>query len=335
MSQSAAIPAIPSTMRAVHVSAYGNNDALNVVTTDVPSVGEGEILVRTLAAGINPVDYKIVRGYLSAFPTQFPFVPGWDIAGEVVAVGHAARRFQVGDLVYAYLRRPSIHKGTYAQYVAAPELYFAKAPKSISANDAAGIPLAGLTAYQSLHHADKNIAIKAGEVVLVLGASGGVGGFAIQLAKAAGATVWAVCSEKNFDYCRSLGADQCFTYDEKHPSASLAHIPAGSVDFIYNCHSIATFETLQHVLNAKTGRTVAIVGSSAYAAPYEEKTGKPYRYVFVEPNAPQLEKFSALVDDGKIKTHTSKAFSIDEVRAAHENMETGHTVGKTVIDMTR
>jgi NADPH:quinone reductase-like Zn-dependent oxidoreductase len=314
---------IPKESEAILVHAFGGNDALTVTNIPVREPGEGEVLVRIEGAGVNPVDWKIVRGYLKAFyPTELPFIPGWELSGTVVARGHAARRFSVGDTVYGYARRPVIKDGVYARYQIIPEPYLARAPASIPLAHAGGVPLAALTAHQSLHDVMR---IAAGETLLVLGASGGVGAFAVQLGKIAGLRVVAVASRRNLEFLRSLGADEVAAYDEGDASAPLP-IAAGSVDVIFDCVGGPTVPRASGALRAG-GRAVSITQRAAPAGFAAESWG----YHFVEPNAPQLEKLATLIDEKKLAVHVSETLPLREAAKAHAQSEAGHTRGKIVL----
>ncbi|MEW2383115.1 NADP-dependent oxidoreductase [Micromonospora sp. NPDC047707] len=171
-------------MKAIAIDEYGPADLLTVRELPDPPVGPDVVLVQVRAAGVNPVDWKVREGYLAgAFPSHFPLVPGWDAAGVVAAVGPAVTGFAVGDEVVGYVRRDHIQYGTYAELVPAPERTLAAKPVQVSWAEAAGLPLAGLTAYQALQLGRAG----AGDTVLVHGASGGVGHLAVQIARALGA----------------------------------------------------------------------------------------------------------------------------------------------------
>ncbi len=136
-------------MRASYFKEYGEPGQIVTGELEKPEPGEGEVLVRIKAAGVNPVDAAVARGMLKdAIPGEFPLIPGWDMAGTVEGRGHAARRFNEGDEVYAYARRPTIQHGTFAEYISVPESYLAKRPQNLSMESSGGIPLVGLTAYQ-------------------------------------------------------------------------------------------------------------------------------------------------------------------------------------------
>jgi NADPH:quinone reductase-like Zn-dependent oxidoreductase len=315
--------AIPRESEAVLVHAYGGNDVLTLSKIPVREPGEGEVLVRVEGAGVNPVDWKIVRGYLKGgFPTELPFVPGWELSGTVVARGHAARRFAAGDAVYGYVRRPVIKDGTYTRYQIVPEPYLARAPRSIPLAHAGGVPLAALTAYQSLH---ESVHVAKGETLLVLGASGGVGAFAVQLGKIAGLRVVAVASAKNREFLRSLGADEVVAYDEGDAAAPLP-IAAGSVDVVYDCVGGPTVPRASAALR-QGGRAVSITQRAAPAG----FAAEAWHYKFVEPNAPQLETLAEHIDAGRLAVHVSETMPLADVAKAHAQSESGHTRGKIVL----
>ena len=191
-------------MKAITYSEYGNPDVLELTEQPMPKVGPGMVLVKVKAAAVNPVDWKIMAGYLDpVMDLQFPAIPGWDVAGVVESVGIDAPHFQPGEEVISYGRKDYVHGGSFAEYIALPERLLARKPASLGWNESAGLPLAGLTAYQVLNR----LGLKAGETVLIHGGAGGVGSLGIQIAAALGAKVIATASEKNHDFLRSLGAE--------------------------------------------------------------------------------------------------------------------------------
>jgi NADPH:quinone reductase-like Zn-dependent oxidoreductase len=286
-------------------------------------VGEGEVLVRIKAVGINPVDAGVHRGHLeSKIPHQFPIIPGWDMAGVIEERGFAARRFEVGDAVFGYARRPVVQWGTFAEYIVIPESYLARQPESISATQAGAIPLTGLTAYQSIFDAGN---LQSGQTILILGASGGVGSFAIQLAKTYGAHVIGVASQANHAFMKQLGADATIDYQNQHIGEASHEIAPAGVDLIFDC---ASGETLQQSLPAlkDDGQLVSILNTGENLDPDVN-----FEYVFVEPNSSQLDTLTTLVDEDKLDIHISKTYSLDETPEALTNIEQRHTKGKTVI----
>lgn len=311
-------------MRAAYYEAFGGADKIQIGTLDVPDLKEGELLVRVKAAAVNPVDAAVREGYLkSRLPVEFPAIPGWDVAGVVEDRGHAARRFQVGDEVYAYARRPVVRHGTFAEYLVIPESYLAHKPRHLSFEEAAGIPLVGLTAYQAMFDAGQ---LKAGQTVLILGASGGVGSLGIQLAKEAGATVIGVASEKNHAFMQELGADHVVTYKDTHVGEAVQQLVPQGVDLIFDA---ASGETLQQSLTAlKPGGTLVSILNQGQDI---DKENIHFHYVFVEPNALELEHLAQLADAGKLKVHVSQTYPLEETAQAFEQIQTHHTTGKIVI----
>ena len=310
-------------MKAATYDEFGGKDKIKITTVDVPELKEGELLVRIKAAGVNPVDAYVMGGYLKdALPYEFPIIPGWDMAGVVEDRGFSARRFDVGDEVYAYARRPKVQQGTFAEYIVITESYLAARPQKISFEEAAGIPLVGLTAYQSLYDAGN---LQEGQTVLILGASGGVGSLGIQLAKERGATVVGVASKKNHGLMKELGADHTIDYHNNDVGNAVKEIFPDGVDLIFDCVSGETLEQSLPALK-KSGTLVSILNHGENL-----DAGIDFHYVFVEPNAKQLEHLRELADSGKLKVHVSNTYSLNETAEAMQQIQTLHTTGKIVI----
>ena len=310
-------------MRAVYYQKFGHVDVIETGQLDVPELKEGEVLVKIKAAAINPVDAAVREGHLKSFlPYLFPIIPGWDVAGIVEERGFSARRFNVGNEVYAYARRPMVHFGTFAEYIVLPESYLALRPKSLSFEEASGIPLVGLTAYQCLYSAGN---LQEGQTVLILGASGGVGSIGIQLVKAKGARVIGVASEKNHAYMKKLGADETIDYKGVHIGEAVKKMIPEGVDLIFDCASGETLNQSISVLKP-SGKLVSILNRG-------EGLDKSinFQYVFVEPNATQLAHLCELAEEGKLKVHVSQQYHLENAVEAFKQIETHHTTGKIVI----
>jgi NADPH:quinone reductase-like Zn-dependent oxidoreductase len=310
-------------MKAANYEEFGGSDKVKIGTLKIPELKEGELQIRIKAAGVNPVDAVISKGhYKEMMPHGFPVIPGWDFCGVVEERGHAARRFQVGDEVYAYARRPEVKWGTFAEYIVIPDSYVAEKPKNMSSEEAAGIPLAGLTAYQSLYGAGK---LQENQSVLILGASGGVGSFAIQLAKAKGAKIIGVASEKNHAYMKELGADHTIDYSSANVGEATKKIFPDGVDLIFDCTS---GETLQQSLQAlkSSGKLVSILSQGEGLKPDID-----FQFVFVEPNSRQLDHLAELADAGKLKVRVDKTYSLSETAEALKQIESLHTTGKIIV----
>jgi len=318
-------------MKAVIINEFGEVDKLQIVDLPKPAVGEGEVLIRIKAAGINPVDWKIRKGLLAerGLPHEFPLILGWDVAGIIEEWGFSARRFEIGDAVYAYCRRPVIQKGAYAEYIALPESYVSEKPKNISFETAAAVPLAALTAYQSVYTA---VDLKKGESILILGASGGVGSFAVQFAKLVGAQVFAVASGKNHSYLKDLGVDKTFDYTKGDFCNQLKASAPQGVDVVYDCVGGESLQRAHHCLKAG-GRLVSICSPKGDADLLAEKNAQFY-YVFVEPNVPQLQYIQFLIESNQLKVPVDEVYALEDVANVHKKSELLHTTGKMVFKIS-
>ncbi len=315
-------------MRTIAITQFGGREQLKQMELPQPEPGPGEVLIRVKAAGVNPVDWKIREGWLKDLvPHQFPLVPGWDVAGTVEEIGQDVDSFQPGDNVYAYARKPIVQAGCYAEYVVLEARHAARKPTSCSFPEAASIPLAALTAYQALFDTAK---LCRGEQILIHAAAGGVGGFAVQLAHHAGATVWATASAPNHAYVKTLGAREIIDYR----SADVAQVvkgkhPAG-MDVVFDCVGGKALTTSPDVLTSG-GRLVSIVDPIACGQLADN--GVNAQFVFVEPNAPQLDDLRMRVEQGSLKTELAAVLPLAEAARAHEMIESQHTRGKIVLTL--
>ncbi|TQJ39046.1 NADPH:quinone reductase-like Zn-dependent oxidoreductase [Arthrobacter sp. SLBN-112] len=303
-------------MKAITYSEYGSPDVLEMADVPLPKVGPGMVLVKVKAAAVNPVDWKIMAGYLdAAMDLQFPAIPGWDVAGVVESVGIDARQFQPGDEVIAYGRKDYVHGGSFAEYIALPERLLARKPASLDWNESAGLPLAGLTAYQVLNR----LGLRSGETVLVHGGAGGVGSLGIQIAVALGAKVIATASEKNHEFLRSLGAEPV-AYGDGLADRIRALSPGG-VEVVADFAG-GNLEATLAVL-AEGGRHASIADSEV-----EEHGGT---WMWVSPVGADLQKLAELVDRRNIRVEVAKVLPLAQSAEAFRlNME-GHTRGKIVV----
>lgn len=305
-------------MRAVYHSSYGGPEVLEVGEQPDPVVGPDSVLVRVKAAGVNPVDFKVGAGYLQgAFPSFLPTIAGWDAAGVVEAVGPAVRGFAPGDEVLGYLRKDFVRDGCYADLVAGAPRHWARKPSALSWEVAGALPLAGLTAVQSLDA----VRAGAGDTVLVHAASGGVGHLAVQIAKARGARVIGTASERNHDFVRSLGAEPV-VYGDGLVEAVRALAPEGvdaAVDYIGGDAIRQSAE-----LVSDPSRTASNVDPQAVA----EAGGV---YCFVTPHAEQLAQLAALVADGTVRVEVQEAFALERAADAWKAQMDGHVRGKLVL----
>ncbi|WP_030547405.1 NADP-dependent oxidoreductase [Streptomyces albus] len=302
-------------MKAVTINSYGETPKLTEAPE--PKVGPDSVLIRVKAAGVNPVDWKVTAGYLDqVLQANFPLIPGWDVAGVVERVGPAITEFAPGDEVIGYNRQDVAQFGTYAELVAAPFRTLARKPASLSWQQAAGLPLAGLTAHQSLRAAEAG----KGDTVLVHAAAGGVGSFAVQIAVAQGARVIGTASERNHDYLRSLGAEPV-TYGAGLAERVRKLAPEGvdvALDFVGGDAIAASLE-----LAKSAARVVSVVDPSV--------AGSGGRYVFVRPDTADLTALGELADAGKLTVNVDRELPLEQVAEAFRLSQEGRTRGKIVL----
>ncbi|NMR29209.1 NADP-dependent oxidoreductase [Crystallibacter degradans] len=303
-------------MKAMTYARYGGPEVLAVSEAPAPKVAPGSVLIRVKAAGVNPVDWKVMSGGLDAImDVHFPVIPGWDVAGVVEATGFDTPEFSPGDEVYAYGRRDSVSGGTFADLVALPVHMVARKPMSLSWEEAAGLPLTGMTAQRTLD----TLAVRATETLLIHNGSGGVGRIAVQLGVERGARVIATASEKHHERLRELGAEPV-VYGDGLVSRVRKLAPEG-VDAVADFIGGALEDTL--ALLRKGGRHASIADPGA-----AERGGS---YVWVRPSAQELDRLSALADAGKLAVDVGRTYPMEQAADAFRaNME-GNTSGKTVL----
>ncbi|MEV6551171.1 NADP-dependent oxidoreductase [Streptomyces sp. NPDC051597] len=304
-------------MKAIVLEKYGSADDLRLVDLPDPKVAPGEVLIRVKAAAINPVDWKLAAGYLDPImEVAFPMIPGWDVSGVVEAVGLDVPEYQVGDEVFGYVRKDWVEKGAYAELVAAPVRSVARKPAALSWEEAAGVPLAGLTAYQSVHRAG----VKSGETVLVHAAAGGVGAFAVQILVALGARVIGTASERNHEFLRGLGAEPV-TYGDGLEDRVRALAPEG-VDAALDFVGGGVVDLSQALLKQRE-RIVSIADQAAV-----EQGGHS---LWVRPDSEDLAELARLADAGKLSVHVEKTFPLADAADAWRLNQEGRTRGKIVL----
>ncbi|ALV49365.1 NADP-dependent oxidoreductase [Streptomyces althioticus] len=305
-------------MKAISYARYGGPDVLEYGEADDPKLGPDDVLVEVRAVSVNPVDWKARQGHLDAvLPAVFPVIPGWDLAGVVVRPGPAVPEFAEGDEVIGYVREDVLSAGTCAELVAAPVRTLAPKPRRLSFEEAAGIPLAGLTAYQVLHRA---LGVRRGETVLVHAAAGGVGSVAVQLAAHLGARVIGTASERNHDFVRGLGAEPV-GYGEGMAERVRGLAPEG-VDAVFDTVGGDALKGSANLV-VPEGRLASIVDAGV--------TGYGGAYWFVRPDPADLRKLSELADQGVLKIHVEETFPLERTADAHRRSEEGHVRGKIVV----
>ena len=308
-------------MRAVVFDAYApDNSTLRVAQVPDPKVGPGCVLIEVRAASVNPVDWKIVAGGLDGLmDAVLPAVPGWDVAGVVTALGPDVTEVAVGDEVYAYARKEVVHGGTFAERVAVPVWSVAPKPTALTFEESAALPLAGLTALRVLERVGIEEGPAEDRTVLVLGGSGGVGSFAVQLAATFGARVIATASERNHDYLRDLGA-QPLAYGDGLADRVRELVPDG-VDAVVDLVG-GQLEVTLAVL-AVDGRHASI------ADPAVQEHGGAW--VWVRPDGAQLARLTDLADAGRLGVTVERTYSLEQVGDAFDASRAGRTRGKLVI----
>ncbi|HEY1435902.1 MAG TPA: NADP-dependent oxidoreductase, partial [Casimicrobiaceae bacterium] len=284
-----------------------------------PQPGEGEVLIRVHAATVNPIDWNVREGHMKDFwPHKFPLILGWDLSGVVQELGRGASRFKIGDEVYS-VPDPT-RNGAYADYIVVRESELALKPNSLPHIRAAAVPLAALTAWQSLFDTAH---LQPSQRVLIHGGSGGVGHFAVQLAKWKGAYVIATASTKNQELLRELGADETIDYTRQR-----FEDVARKIDIVLDPIGGDTQERSWQVLK-KGGILLSVVEPPS--ADKAKALGIQATFVASHPNGAELAKIAELIDSGDLKPIVNRILPLSEARRAHELSQTRHTHGKIVL----
>lgn len=330
-------------MKAFLLDRYAKNASLRLGDLPEPVPGDDEVLVQIHAAGVNLLDSKIRSGeFKLILPYRFPLAMGHDVAGVVVGVGSRVRQFKLGDEVYA--RAPDFHIGSFAESMAIKECALAHKPKNLSMEEAASIPLVGLTAWQALV---EKAQLKKGQKVFIQAGSGGVGTFAIQLAKHLGATVATTTSTANVDWVKRLGADVVVDYRKDDFETILR-----DYDVVLNSQDGKTLEKSLHILKPG-GQLISISGppDPAFAKDVDapgfvklilrllssatrrraRRLGVGYSFLFMKANGSQLREITPLIEAGAIRPVVDKVFPFESTNEAIAYVEKGHAKGKVVI----
>ena len=333
-------------MKAFFIDRYNKKEPMRFGEVPEPKLRENDVLVKIHAAGVNLLDSKIKAGEFKALlPYKLPLIMGHDVAGVVVEVGVKVKTFKVGDKIYA---RPADYRiGTFAEFIAIDEADVAVMPTSLSMEEAASIPLVGLTAWQALVEKGN---LKKGQKVFIQAGSGGVGTFAIQLAKHLGATVATTTSAANIELVKSLGADVVIDYKTQDFESILSQY-----DLVLNSQDAATLEKSLRVLRPG-GKLISIAGPPdpefakeiglnwilkmvmfflSYSTKRKAKAlGVTYSFLFMRAEGSQLAKITRLIDDKIIQPVMDKVFPFDEANEALAYVESGRAKGKIVIKVT-
>lgn len=312
-------------MKAAIIKRYGSADSLRIQDMPRPTPTDDEVLVRVRASSVNPVDWKIRQGGLKLLTGRdFPKVLGSDFSGEIVEAGANASGYEPGQLVYGM--NNAVKGGAYAEYLAVKVSKLAPKPTSLSHEEAAGVPMAALTALQGL----KKGGLRAGQHVLVNGASGGVGSFAVQIARAYHASVTGVCSSRNIEMVQQLGADRVIDYEKESP---LPDTP--TYDLIFDAHGTMSFSKARKALR-DGGQFVSTLPSAdkVFWAFASKVVGNQSSHIIqVKVNPTDLSEVRTLIDEGQIKPVIDSIYPLEDIDEAHRKSEEGHASGKIIVSL--
>ncbi|MDI9246513.1 NADP-dependent oxidoreductase [Marinobacter sp. CHS3-4] len=316
-------------MRRVVYDQFGETDVLRLEKADMPKPGSDDVLVRVAGAGLNPIDWKTRKGLGFAarqIENDLPWTPGYDVAGEVVAVGDAVTTLVPGDRVMGMVGFPA-GGGGYADHVVAPAVDMAIVPEELDLMSAGGIPLAALTAWQALFEVAE---LESGQKVLIHAGAGGVGHFAVQFALERGAHVIATASAANRDFLAGLGVHEVIDYH-----STRIEDECYGLDVVLDLIGGEVGKRSLHTLS-EHGVLVTIPTVTADDIITEAETmGLRAHGMTVRPDVFHLEEIAELIEDGDVRIHVDQAFALDQVQAAHKLLEGGHVRGKLVLDCSR
>ena len=320
-------------MKAVRINEFGGTEVLKIEDIERPIPADNEILIKVYASGVNPVDWVVRQGgndILRSF-LKLPMTLGWDAAGIVEEIGENVTDFKKGDEVYGVPNFPG--DGSYAEYVAAKASQFALKPKSISFNEAAGVPLTGLVACNALFELGK---LQSGQRVFIHGASGGVGSLAVQFAKAKGAYVIGSASAANQEFLKNIGADEVIDYQTQRFENLLQDI-----DLVFDGSPLRDEnERLKGISILKDGGIFVSVNvdfpfSNEVKKALENKNAKGELLYLQANHRYWLNEIAKLIDDGKVKVTISKIYNLEEVAEAHKVSATWHVRGKLILEVEK
>ncbi|PIE25189.1 MAG: zinc-binding oxidoreductase [Neptuniibacter caesariensis] len=312
-------------MKAIQISTFGCNDVLTYTELAKPELNPGEVLIENKAAGVNPIDWKTCGGAGAApFIGDLPFVPGWEFCGSIIEVAEDVSDYKPGDEVFGFIRFPE-PAGCFAEYIAAPAAQISLRPESLPVTAAAGLGLAGLTAWQALF--DKGN-LQPSQQVVILAAAGGVGHLAVQLAKWAGAHVIATASAANHEYLKELGADRVIDYQQK----SMTDLVSGADLVIDGVGSERGIDALKCLKPGGILVTLPSATKDAVIAAGEQMKVQvaPIR---VEPNSEQLAQLAKLCVERKLNVLVAGTFPLQEAGKAFDSSRSGKTRGKLVLEI--
>lgn len=314
-------------MKAAVIHQYGSKDQFKIADLPQPQPRSNEVLVRVHAASVNPIDWRIRIGQFRLFVRRkFPLVLGSDISGVIVKVGEKVENLKENDEVFAMLR--PLENGAYSEYVAVPAADVALKPKNLSFEEAAAIPLACLTALNALRDFGK---INSSSKVLINGATGGVGTFAVQIAKAYGAQVTGVCGTQSCELAKRLGAQETIDYNKEDFTKV-----TNNYDIVFDAIGNSSYLQCRRILSPK-GIYITTLPSVTNALMYlltRIGKGKKAEMILVKPSGKDLEDIKRLIEQGKLKPVIDKVYPLEEIANAHQHSEGHHAKGKIVIKIS-
>jgi NADPH:quinone reductase-like Zn-dependent oxidoreductase len=312
-------------MKAIVINSYGSSEVLEEVSIDIPKVGRKQLLVEVHAAGVNPLDWKIRKGMMKLLTRKkFPKILGSDIAGIVKKTGEGVKQFKNGDEVFAMINT-IFNQGGYAEYAVIDEKNACKKPRNLSFIDAGGVPCAAITALQVLCN---KVNLKKGQLILINGASGGVGTFSVQIAKILGARVTGVCSGQNIELVASLGADDVIDYTKSdfikgNEKYDIIFDVVGNKGF-FDCKSVLSPGGI-YITLVPNGKIILLSLLTSVLP------GKKCKFISAKPNLQDLSWLKENIEEEAIKVVIDKTYPLEAVKEAHEYMEIGHARGKVVL----
>jgi len=307
-------------MKAIYIEQYGNAEQLIIGELDKPVITNHQVLIKVQATSVNPVDWMVREGFLKEGGMHtLPLVLGWDVAGEIVEIGSEVSDFSIADAVFAYA--PIEKQGAYAQYIAIDSEVVSHQPKSLSAIQSAAVPLAATTAWQSLI---KGCQLKAGDRVLIHNASGGVGSFAVQIAKAQGAYVIGTASKAKQGFVESLGVDEFIDYRSQRFEEVV-----GEVDCVFAAVGADDVVSRSVSIIKKGGYLISLIDEIEQHV--AEEAGIFYQRWWVQPNREDLQQIAQLIDNNQIQVQIDKVFAFNEIKQAHALSESKRAQGKIVL----
>lgn len=313
-------------MKAIVYDRYGSVEHLRVADLKLPRPKPDQLLVKVHATSVNPIDWKVRKGMLKLITGfKFPRVVGSDLAGEVIAVGLQVTQFQPGDAIFTFLD-PRVG-GACAEYAVVPAATACAQPTNMTATEAAAVPIAALTALQALRDLGQ---VGAGSKVLIHGASGGVGTFAVQIAKVLNTEVAAVCGTRNLDLVRTLGADRVIDYTQQDFTQL-----GDSYDLVFDAVAKASFRHCAQVLKPAGiyVTTLPKLEDILWSLPGKVLPVKRSKIALAQPRASDLAQLKEWIEAGQVRSIIDRTYPLEELVEAHQYSEAGHAVGKIVLSV--